>query len=112
MGLYQDEEKSLKRNRSPSPGPAKQIKRSNSNESLLYLWMKKQKENSNARFTVPFAGMKSVGEKARLYLSLERKDFNAGGNNANASGSETGFGLCFLRFLFLFNRFLCHHFSF
>ena len=25
MGLNQDEEKSLKRNRSPSPGPAKQI---------------------------------------------------------------------------------------
>jgi len=90
--LNQDEEKSLKRNRSPSPGPAKQIKRSNSNESLLDLWMKKQKENSNARFTVPFAGMKSVGEKARLYLSLERKDFNAGGNSANASGSGTGFG--------------------
>merc|ERR1712008_567179 len=90
--LNQDEEKSLKRNRSPSPGPTKQIKRSNSNESLLDLWMKKQKENSNARFTVPFAGMKSVGGKARLYLSLERKDFNAGGNSANASGSGTGFG--------------------
>merc|ERR1712083_813277 len=92
----QDDEKqagSLKRSRSPSPGlPTKQIKRSGSNESLLDIWMKKQKENSNARFTVPFAGMKSVGEKARLYLSLERKDFNAGGNSANASGSGTGFG--------------------
>ena len=110
--LNQDEEKTLKRNRSPSPGPAKQIKRSNSNESLLDLWMKKQKENSNARFTVPFAGMKSVGEKARLYLSLERKDFDAGGNSPNASGSGIGFGLCFLRFLFLFNQFLCHYFSF
>ena len=36
MGLNYDEEKSLKRNRSPLPGPAKQIKR-NSNESLLDL---------------------------------------------------------------------------
>jgi len=91
----QDEEKeggSLKRgSRSPSPGPAKQIKRSSSNESLLDIWMKKQKENSSARFTVPFAGMKSVGEKARLYLSLERKDFNNGGS-AGAGGSGSGFG--------------------
>jgi len=86
----QDEEKSSKRNRSPSPGPTKQIKRSNSNESLLDIWMKKQKENSSARFTVPFAGMKSVGEKARLYLSLERKDFN--GSSSTGTGSGTGFG--------------------
>jgi len=88
-----DEEKqgSLKRSRSPSPGPTKQIKRSSSNESLLDLWMKKHKENSSKNFTVPFAGMKSVGEKARLYLSLERKDFNnAGAGGSSASG--TGFG--------------------
>ena len=85
----QDEEKSsLKRSRSPSPGPTKQIKRSSSNESLLDIFLKKQKENSNARFTVPFAGMKSVGEKARLYLSLERKDFP----NNSAPGSGSGFG--------------------
>ena len=71
MGLNQDEEKSLKRNRSHSPGPAKHIKRNNSNESLLDLW--KKKENSNARFTAPFAGMKSVGEKARLYFARTKR---------------------------------------
>ena len=31
-------------------------------------------EKENAKTQVPFAGMRSLGEKAKLYLSLERKD--------------------------------------
>lgn len=81
-----NQRKSAERSRSPSPSSrppaAKRVAKSNkTGESLLDLWMKSQKENSKSRFTVPFVGMRSVGEKARLYLSLERKDkdFNSGG---------------------------------
>lgn len=69
------------RSRSPSPGilapsAAKKAKSNGSASglSLLDLWTKSQKENCKNRFSVPFAGMRSVGEKARLYLSLERKE--------------------------------------
>lgn len=31
-------------------------------------------EKENSKMGVPFAGMRSVGEKAKLYLSLERKE--------------------------------------
>ena len=71
--------------RSPSPGPLATVKKpkTSGGESLLDLWKKNLKENSQTRFTVPFAGMRSVGEKAKLYLSLERKEkeFSAGFND-------------------------------
>ena len=64
----------VKRSRSPSPGavPLKQPR--SSGESLLDMMKLKQKENSKSKFSVPFVGMRSIGEKAKLYLSLERKD--------------------------------------
>ena len=79
-----------KRNRSPSPGPphakrAKQQARASSpatnnssssggnNESLFDILTKKNRAKARNYFSVPFVGMRSVGEKARLYLSLDRK---------------------------------------
>ena len=77
-----------KRNRSPSPGPnAKRTKVSrasspaatmhlnsgNANESLYDILMRKNRSKSRNYFSVPFVGMRSVGEKARLYLALDRK---------------------------------------
>ncbi len=80
-----------KRSRSPSPAlttavsSSKRSKNSNNgNESLLDLWMKTQKENATTRFSTPFVGMRSVGEQAKLYLSLDRKDKEfMGGSGAN-----------------------------
>ena len=79
-----------KRNRSPSPGPphakrAKQQARASSpatnnssssggnNESLFDILTKKNRAKARNYFSIPFVGMRSVGEKARLYLSLDRK---------------------------------------
>ena len=71
-----------KRNRSPSPigsgHSAKRTKLSNSTlagsvppfkdsqESLFDMLVKKKRAKSRNYFSVPFVGMKSVGEKARL----------------------------------------------
>ena len=64
-----------KRSRSISPGPSiKKPKVSGAGESLLDMWKKNVKEKSQARFTVPFAGLRLVGDKAKLYLSLDRKE--------------------------------------
>lgn len=46
-------------------------KQKTSGQSLLDIWTKNSRNSLN---TVPFAGMKSVTEKAKLYLSLERKE--------------------------------------
>lgn len=69
-------DRSYHRARSSSPAPplAKRQKTSGSGSSLLDLWTKNHKENTKTKYTVPFAGMRSVGDKARLYLSLDRKD--------------------------------------
>lgn len=42
-------------------------------KSLLDIWTAKI-EKENARKHVPFAGQKSLGEKAKLYMSLEKKE--------------------------------------
>ena len=42
-------------------------------KSLLDIWTARI-EKENAKKHVPFAGERSLGEKAKLYLSLERKD--------------------------------------
>jgi hypothetical protein len=42
-------------------------------QNLLEIFMGRL-EKENAKTQVPFAGMKSIGEKAELYLSLERKE--------------------------------------
>ena len=73
-----------KRHRSPSPGPnPKRVKvgsnlaltssSNDSQESLFDMLVKKKRNNTKNYFSVPFVGMKSIGEKARLYLSLDRK---------------------------------------
>ena len=41
--------------------------------SLLDIWTQKI-EKENSRRHVPFAGQRSIGEKAKLYLSLEKKE--------------------------------------
>ena len=46
-------------------------KQKTSGQSLLDIWTK---NSGNSLNTVPFVGMKSVTEKAKLYLSLERKE--------------------------------------
>ena len=55
-------------------------------KSLLEIWTTRI-EKENAKKHVPFAGERSLGEKAKLYLSLERKD---DGNNdrPGATGAE------------------------
>ena len=61
-------------------GPASSAKRqkTSSGKSLLDMWTK----NSRNMITpLPFVGMKSVGDKARLYLSLERKDKETSGHS-------------------------------
>jgi len=69
------DQSSSKRGRSTSPGPSiKKAKSSGNGEMLLDMWKKNVKEKSQTRFTVPFAGLRLVGEKAKLYLSLERKE--------------------------------------
>ena len=45
-------------------------KQKTSGQSLLDIWTK----SSRNMTTIPFAGMRSVGDKARLYLNLERKE--------------------------------------
>lgn len=47
----------------------------NTSTSLLDMWNKTQASQENKK-ALPFFGMKSLGEKAKLYLSLERKDNN------------------------------------
>ncbi len=42
-------------------------------QNLLEIFMGRL-EKENAKTQVPFAGMRSIGEKAKLYLSLERKE--------------------------------------
>ena len=53
------------------PPPLKKPKLGGMN--LLQIFMGRI-EKENSKMGVPFAGMKSVGEKAKLYLSLERKE--------------------------------------
>ena len=55
---------------SPLP-PSKRPKMGGQN--LLEIFMGRL-EKENAKNQVPFAGMRSLGEKAKLYLSLERKE--------------------------------------
>ena len=76
-----------KRHRSPSPGPNPKRTKVSSNptltssandsqESLFDMLVKKKRSSKvggKNYFSVPFVGMKSIGEKARLYLSLDRK---------------------------------------
>ena len=55
-------------------------------QSLLDIWTNRiQKEN--AKKHVPFAGERSLGEKAKLYLSLERKEKEA---SADRTGAQIG----------------------
>ena len=55
-------------------------------QSLLDIWTNRiQKEN--AKKHVPFAGERSLGEKAKLYLSLERKEKET---SADRTGTQTG----------------------
>ena len=53
-------------------------KQKTSGQSLLDIWTKNSRNSLN---TVPFVGMKSVTEKAKLYLSLERKEKEASSTN-------------------------------
>jgi hypothetical protein len=80
------------RERSPSPAPAvaKRPKIGGGGGiSLLDMWTKSQKENSSTkgRHPVPFVGMRSLGEKARLYLSLDRKEKDQQGPPHGAGAS-------------------------
>ena len=92
-----------KRNRSPSPGPpnAKRVKQqarasspatnscgSGNNESLFDILTKKNRAKARNYFSIPFVGMRSVGEKARLYLSLDRKSAEKEHGFGNAGGGE------------------------
>lgn len=58
-------------------------KQKTSGQSLLDIWTKNSRNSLN---TVPFVGMKSVTEKAKLYLSLERKEKEA--LSTNLSGED------------------------
>ena len=57
-----------------------------SGKSLLEIWTTRI-EKENAKKHVPFAGERSLGEKAKLYLSLERKD-NDVNDRSGVSASE------------------------
>ena len=64
---------------SSEPFPKKSRLGIASGTSLLEIWTTRI-EKENAKKHVPFAGERSLGEKAKLYLSLERKD-NDGSND-------------------------------
>ena len=57
-------------------------------KSLLDIWTARI-EKENAKKHVPFAGERSLGEKAKLYLSLERKESEAGTDRTGASVGES-----------------------
>ena len=56
-------------------------------KSLLEIWTTRI-EKENAKKHVPFAGERSLGEKAKLYLSLERKDNDGNNDRPGATGAE------------------------
>ena len=59
-----------------------------SGKSLLDIWTARI-EKENAKKHVPFAGERSLGEKAKLYLSLERKEAEGTTDRPGNSVAET-----------------------
>ena len=57
-------------------------------KSLLDIWTTRI-EKENAKKHVPFAGERSLGEKAKLYLSLERKENEGSTDRTGASIGES-----------------------
>lgn len=56
-------------------------------KSLLEIWTTRI-EKENAKKHVPFAGERSLGEKAKLYLSLERKENDGSAERSGVSAAE------------------------
>merc|ERR1712061_279387 len=69
------------------PFPKKPRLGTGSGKSLLEIWTTRI-EKENAKKHVPFAGERSLGEKAKLYLSLERKENDGSGERPGASAAE------------------------
>jgi Cell cycle and development regulator len=67
-----DYEEPASRSRSETPPPPLK-KPKLGGQNLLQIFLGRI-EKENSKMGVPFSGMKSVGEKAKLYLSLERKE--------------------------------------
>ena len=59
-----------------------------SGKSLLDIWTARI-EKENAKKHVPFAGERSLGEKAKLYLSLERKDTEGSSDRQGTSAGDS-----------------------
>ena len=69
------------------PFPKKPRLGTGSGKSLLEIWTTRI-EKENAKKHVPFAGERSLGEKAKLYLSLERKENDGSAERPGASAAE------------------------
>jgi len=72
---------------SSEPFPKKSRLGIASGTSLLEIWTTRI-EKENAKKHVPFAGERSLGEKAKLYLSLERKDNDGSNDRSGVSSAE------------------------